>query len=80
MYPSDGRGGLMCWAAQNTSKMETKTLAGLPILVIAAVLLLWTTLTMKTVGPMTLGVGAIASVGLAIGALLIGTAEDGRSV
>jgi len=35
---------------------------------------------MKTVGPMTLGVGAIASVGLAIGALLIGTAEDGRSV
>ncbi|WP_188878473.1 hypothetical protein [Halarchaeum nitratireducens] len=60
--------------------METKTLAGLPILVAAVALLLWTTLTMKTVGPMTLGAGAIASVGLAAGALLVGTAGDGRSV
>ncbi|WP_211311768.1 hypothetical protein [Halarchaeum salinum] len=60
--------------------METKTLAGLPLLVIAAALLLWTTLTMKTVSPMTLGAGAVAAVGLAVGSLLVGTAGDGRSV
>ncbi|MBP1955298.1 hypothetical protein J2752_002221 [Halarchaeum rubridurum] len=60
--------------------METKTLAGLPLLVVAAALLLWTTLTMTTVGPMTLGVGAVAAVGLAAGSLLVGTAGDGRSV
>ncbi|GAD51713.1 hypothetical protein MBEHAL_0473 [Halarchaeum acidiphilum MH1-52-1] len=60
--------------------METKTLAGLPILVIAAALLLWTTLTMKTVSPMTLGVSVVAAVGLAVGSLLVGTSVEGRSV
>ncbi|GAA0292709.1 hypothetical protein GCM10009066_04040 [Halarchaeum salinum] len=70
----------MCRAGQDATKMETKTLAGLPLLVIAAALLLWTTLTMKTVSPMTLGAGAVAAVGLAVGSLLVGTAGDGRSV
>ncbi len=65
---------------QKSVTMETKTLAGLPILVIAAALLLWTTLTMKTVSPMTLGVSVVAAVGLAVGSLLVGTSVEGRSV
>ncbi|GGL31504.1 hypothetical protein EFA46_006550 [Halarchaeum sp. CBA1220] len=60
--------------------MDTKVLAGLPLLAIGAILLLWTTLSMKSVEPLQLGIAAVAAVGMAVGSLLIGTSEEGRSV
>lgn len=60
--------------------METKVLAGLPLLVVGSILLLWTSLSMKHVGALTLGVGVVAALGMASGSLLIGTSVDGRSV
>ncbi|WP_435097898.1 hypothetical protein [Halarchaeum sp. P4] len=60
--------------------MDTKVLAGLPLLGVGTILLLWTTLSMDSVGPLHLGIAAVAAVGLAVGSLLVGTSVEGRSV
>jgi len=60
--------------------MDNKVLAGLPLLLVGAVLLLWTSLSMSSVGGLSLGVAAVASVVMAAGSLLVGTSVDGRSV
>jgi len=60
--------------------MDNKVLAGLPLLLVGAVLLLWTSLSMSSVGGLSLGVAGVASVVMATGSLLVGTSVDGRSV
>ncbi|MFB6077585.1 MAG: hypothetical protein ABEJ80_01230 [Halarchaeum sp.] len=60
--------------------MDNKVLAGLPLLLVGAVLLLWTSLSMSSVGGLSLGVAAVAALGMAAGSLLVGTSVDGRSV
>jgi len=60
--------------------MDTKVLAGMPLLVVGSIVLLWTSLSMKSVGDPTLALGAFAAIIMSAGSLLIGTSVDGRSV
>jgi len=60
--------------------MKTKVLAGIPLLAVGSLLLLWTTVSMNAIGEFTLGLGFAAAVVMSAGSLLIGTSVDGRSV
>ncbi|MFC7200261.1 hypothetical protein [Halospeciosus flavus] len=59
--------------------MNTKAALGIVLLVVFGALLLWTTMG-DTVNTLSLGLAAVAAVGLSIGTLLVGVSEEGRTV
>lgn len=59
--------------------MNTKAVLGIGLLVVFSALLLWASMG-DTVSSVTMGIAAVAAVGLTVGTLLVGVSEEGRTV